>query len=93
MDITSFESSLRSDGYQDVESKAMAAGTSTPEHSHPFDVRALVIEGQITLSASGASKTYAKGDVFDMAAGCRHSEEIGTDGVRYVVGRRRGARA
>ncbi len=88
MDITAFENSLRSEGYRDLETKALPAGTSTPEHSHPFNVRALVIEGQISLSVAGVKTTYVKGQEFEMAAGCRHGEEIGADGVRYVVGRR-----
>lgn len=91
MDIASFENSLRSDGYQEIETKALPAGTRNAEHEHPFEVRALVLEGQISLSVAGVARTYGKGEVFTMAAGCRHAEEIGAQGVRYVVGRRRGA--
>lgn len=38
-----------------------------------------------------ADPRYGKGEVFTMAAGCRHAEEIGAEGVRYLAGRRRGA--
>ena len=39
-----------------------------PEHSHPFDVRAMVLKGAITLTADGGSQTYKPGDTFDHAA-------------------------
>ena len=29
-----------------------------------------------------------KGEIFTMAAGCEHTEEVGAEGVRYLVGRR-----
>ena len=66
-----------------------AAGTRNAEHAHPFEVRALVLDGQISLSVAGVARSYGKGEVFTMAAGCRHAEEIGAEGVRYLVGRRR----
>ena len=54
-----------------------------------FDVRALVLEGRIALTVDGAKRTYGAGEVFAMAAGCRHVEDVGERGVRYIVGRRR----
>ena len=90
MDITSFETSLRADGYEDIETKRLPE-THNAVHAHPFDVRALVLEGRITLSVSGESRTYGQGEIFTMAAECGHAEEIGADGVQYVVGRRRHA--
>lgn len=88
MDITSFENSLRADGFGEIETKSLPPGTSTTEHGHPFDVRALVLDGRISLTVAGVSRTYGQGEIFTMAADCRHAEEIGADGVRYVVGRR-----
>lgn len=88
MDTANFETTLRSDGFQEIETKSIAGGVSNAEHSHPFDVRALVTQGQISLTVDGIAKTYATGEVFTMAANCRHAELIGADGVSYVFGRR-----
>lgn len=88
MDIAGFESGLNSDGFQQIETKAVAAGTRNAEHAHPFEVRALVLDGRISLTVAGVSSTYDKGQVFTMAANCAHAEQIGPDGVSYVVGRR-----
>lgn len=87
MDTTEFERSLASDGYLAVP-KEMAAETVIADHSHPWDVRALVTEGEITLTINTIPTTYQAGDVFTMAAGCVHNEHVGPSGVRYLAGRR-----
>ena len=89
MNPRSFETALRADGYDQVETKQLAAGTHNAAHDHPFDVRALVLDGEITLTVDGKASAYRKGEVFTMPAGCRHAENIGAEGVRYLVGRRR----
>jgi quercetin dioxygenase-like cupin family protein len=61
------------------------------EHDHPFEVRALVLDGEIALTVGGVKRSYGAGEVFAMAAGCRHAEDVGARGVRYLVGRRRAA--
>lgn len=88
MDIASFETALQAEGYGNVETKQLPAAARNTEHAHPFEVRALVLEGQISLGVAGQVRTYAKGEVFTMPAGCGHTEEIGAEGVRYLVGRR-----
>ena len=88
MDTASFESGLKSDGFHQVETKSVAAGTHNAEHAHPFEVRALVLAGKISLTVAGVSSTYEKGQVFTMAANCAHAELIGPEVVSYVVGRR-----
>ena len=88
MDTSSFESTLLSDGFGSIETKQLPPAGRNTGHAHPFEVRALVIEGQIALTFSGEERTYRKGEVFTMAAGCEHTEEVGAEGVRYLVGRR-----
>jgi quercetin dioxygenase-like cupin family protein len=41
------------------------------EHEHSFDVLALVLEGAITLTVDGTSRTYRAGEEFSMKAGGR----------------------
>ena len=83
-----FESALRRDGFDDVRRSQLPAGTIVAEHAHPFDVRALVLNGEITLTVEGVDYPYREGDIFVMPAGHRHAEAIGPDGVDYLVGRR-----
>ena len=87
MDITEFERSLTADGYVGVR-KEMTAGTVVTDHSHGWDVRALVTAGQITLTVDTIATTYRSGDIFTMTAGCVHHERVGANGVQYLAGRR-----
>ena len=87
MDRTGFEAALARDGFTEVAERALPAGQAAPDHAHPFGVRALVLEGSITLTVDGRATTYREGDVFTMAPGCTHAEAIGPEGVRYVSGR------
>ena len=88
MDTAAFEASLKNAGYEVGTSKG-PADKITPPHSHDYDVRALVVSGEITLITDGTSRPYRAGDIFEMAAGCVHSEQHGPDGSESVVGRRR----
>jgi uncharacterized cupin superfamily protein len=91
MDPTGFEQALRSDGFTEVLTKSMPAGTHNDEHAHPFEVRALVLDGEIALTVDGVKRTYREGEVFTMPAGHPHVEDVGQLGVRYLVGRKQPA--
>ena len=82
-----FEFALRRDGFA-VERKILAPYMCTAAHAHPFDVRALVLNGDITLTVEGIDYAYRAGDIFVMPAGHLHAETVGPDGVEYLVGRR-----
>lgn len=88
MDASRFEDRLRAEGYPEIRSNELPANRHNPEHSHPFDVLALVLEGDITLTVDGAVRTYRAGEEFSMKAGCLHVEDAGLNGVKYLVGRR-----
>jgi len=87
-DEKSFEARLRTEGYPEIRTNQLKPNCHNAEHSHPFDVLALVLEGEITLTTEGSGRTYRAGDEFSMQAGCRHVEDVGPQGVRYLVGRR-----
>ena len=59
-----------------------------PEHSHPFDVRAMVVKGALTLTREGASRTYKPGETFAMPRGCLHYESYGPEGAVTLFGRK-----
>ncbi len=83
-----FEAALVRDGFATAES-GLEPNTRREAHAHDFDVRALVLSGEITLGCGDAAPcTYLVGDVFTMQAGVPHTEAVGPEGVRYLVGRR-----
>jgi quercetin dioxygenase-like cupin family protein len=88
MNRIEFEKELHAQGYLEIVDRRMAANDTNPEHSHEFDARLLVVEGEITITREGEERTYRAGDTFSMTAGCLHTERSGAEGVRYLAGRR-----
>jgi quercetin dioxygenase-like cupin family protein len=89
MNTTEFETRLRQDGFQEIETKTVPGNMATKPHRHDFHVRALVLAGDITLTYEGRSRTFRSGEVFEMTAGCEHHEQYGPDGATYLAGRKR----
>ena len=90
MDRASFAAALAAEGYAGPLDRRMEAGQVVPEHSHPFDVRLLVLEGEFILDQGGTSRRYGPGEAFEVAAGVPHAERFGPEGATYLVGRRSG---
>ncbi|GGE99797.1 hypothetical protein GCM10011611_01740 [Aliidongia dinghuensis] len=91
MDTTAFMERLHREGFIACDVKALEPGMTVAEHEHPFDVCALVLDGEIALTVDGVETSYGPGQVFTMPAGYPHSERIGKAGVRYLPGRRQPA--
>ena len=87
MDRQTFEAELKRDGY-DIQTNTTVGEKVNPEHSHPFDVRAMVIQGALTLTTGGATRTYKPGETFTMPKGCLHSESYGPEGAVTLFGRK-----
>ena len=87
MDRAQFEAELKRDGYEPIISTTPGAKVN-PEHSHPFDVRAMVMEGALTLSCDGKAVTYTPGQIFSMPKGCLHFESYGDEGAVVLLGRK-----
>lgn len=88
MDTREFETGLKDGGYFDIETKTAPANFTSKPHTHEFDVRALILSGELKLTREGRSDTYRAGQTFEMASGCLHTEEYGPHGTTYLVGRR-----
>lgn len=86
MDAEDFRAALLRDGFS-ADIRELPPRPTTPEHTHPFHVRGLVLEGDFTLTTAAGTRTYRAGEVFAMAADHPHAETIGPQGVRYLVGR------
>src|SRR5260221_4656776 len=87
MDQQTFAAALKRDGY-DVITNTTPGVKVNPEHSHPFDVKAMVLKGALTLHRDGASRTYRPSEIFAMPKGCLHSESYGPEGAVVLFGRK-----
>ncbi len=88
MNRQEFEARLKEDGYTEIEAKSLHPRPANDQHGHPYAVRGLVLAGAFTVSENNISKTYLPGEIFSVAAGLEHSEEIGPSGAEVVVGRK-----
>ncbi len=87
MDRAQFEAELKRDGYE-VMTNTTATAKVNPEHSHSFDVRAMVVQGALTLTRDGKARTYRPGETFAMPRGCLHYESYGDEGAVVLFGRK-----
>jgi quercetin dioxygenase-like cupin family protein len=83
-----FEAELQRDGYQEIRNGRIAAHKTNPEHTHDFDARVLVLDGEIAVVCDGAERTYHPGDIFAVSAGRLHAERCGPEGLHYLAGHR-----
>ncbi len=89
IDIEAFKARLQEEGYTEIIERTMAAGSTIDEHTHPFDVHALVLAGEAEISCGGESRIYRAGDTLRMSAGTPHTERYAEgEDYRFLVGRR-----
>ena len=88
MDTTEVATSWHRDGYLEVETRQVMPNVSRAPHAHPFDARALIVAGELTLTWEGQTHTFRVGETFDMPAGCLDSEQFGPEATTFLVGRR-----
>jgi quercetin dioxygenase-like cupin family protein len=88
MNAADFEMNLKADGYTEIETKQYDPRPANGEHGHHFSVRGLVLEGSFIVTQNKKAVTYRPGDVFSVAEGQLHYEEVGADGARILVGRK-----
>ena len=88
MDQAVFEAGLASAGYSQIETKALDPKPANTEHAHEYDIRGLVLDGIFIVRQDGQPTAYHAGEIFEVPAGRRHSEEIGPGGARILVGRK-----
>ena len=88
MQQAEFEAELKSAGYTEIESKTLDPRPANTGHAHDYDIRGLVLSGIFIVNDGGKPVTYRAGEIFDVPAGRSHTEEIGAEGARIVVGRK-----
>jgi quercetin dioxygenase-like cupin family protein len=87
MNEAQFIEMLQQEDYPDPVEVRQAPNGSLGEHSHPFAVKALVIDGSINITIQDNRKTYSIGDVFQLGFEEPHSESYGPTGVVYLASR------
>ena len=88
MNTEQFQRLLEQEGFPEPVEVQQVPNGRLGQHEHPFEVRALVIEGSIDIVIHGESRTYKAGDVFELGLKEVHSEFYGSEGVKYLASRK-----
>jgi hypothetical protein len=88
MNQEQFLQSLREAGYPDPVEVQQPPNGYLGNHTHPFTVQALVVEGFIEIDIAGKINHYAVGDVFQLGFEQLHAERYGPQGVKYLASRK-----
>ncbi|BDT76871.1 hypothetical protein PKF023_06740 [Polynucleobacter yangtzensis] len=88
MNSEQFLQLLRRDGFPEPVEVQQVPNGQIGVHEHPFEVRALVVEGDITIVIDGLSKNYKAGEMFHLELKQPHAESYGSEGVKYLASRK-----
>lgn len=88
MNTEQFLHLLREEGFPEPLEVQQIPNGSLDVHEHPFEVKALVLEGSIEIVINGLSTIYQAGDIFQLRYKQPHSESYGPSGVKYLASRK-----
>lgn len=87
MDARVAERQLRQEGFRHVFAWRGAPHAFYPDHTHAVDTAHVILEGEMTLTCGGITRSYKAGErPPDVPAGAVHSARMGSDGCHYLVG-------
>jgi quercetin dioxygenase-like cupin family protein len=87
VDSAAYERQLRQEGFRSVYVWRDAADAFYADHAHSVDTAHVILDGEMTLTCGGSTRTYSAGDrPPDVPAGTVHSARMGPSGCRYLIG-------
>ena len=88
MDEKKYVAQLKREGFEHTYVWQDGPNAFYAEHTHDTETAHVVLDGAMTLSMNGESRTYAAGERCDVPAGAVHSARMGPKGCRYLIGER-----
>jgi len=86
--LEAFAQEAKSAGFDEVIARTWEPDTVLPEHTHPFEAKALVVAGEMWLTCGGVTQHITAGGRFHLQADVPHSEHYGPQGASFWVARR-----
>jgi quercetin dioxygenase-like cupin family protein len=83
-----FKTAALAQGYDEVLVREWVPGQVVGTHTHPFEVKALVVRGELALTCSGHTQRIVAGGGFELAREAPHAEHYGPEGATFWVARR-----
>lgn len=88
LSFEAFQAAALAAGFDEALERRWEPGTVLDTHGHPFDVEAVVTEGEMWLTCGDATRHLRPGDTFTLARDTPHAERYGPQGATYRVARR-----
>ena len=82
-----FAAEQRTIGCDEVIERSWKPDTVVETHTHPFSVRALVVQGEMWLTVCDRVQHLRAGDRFELDREVPHAERYGAEGATYWVAR------
>lgn len=82
-----FTAEQRALGCDEVIERSWKPDTVLETHTHPFSVRALVVQGEMWLTVGERTQHLRAGDRFELDHDVPHTERYGAEGATYWVAR------
>ena len=83
-----FEAQARAQGFDEVLERNWPPSAVLDDHAHAFEVKALVVRGEMWLTVGADTRHLQPGDTFELARDAPHAERYGTEGATYWAARR-----
>jgi len=83
-----FKTRMLHQGFDEVLVREWAPFLENEAHTHPFDVDALIVEGDFWLTCDGKTTHLRAGDTFTVARDTHHSEKYGAKGCVFWAARK-----
>lgn len=85
-----FAAAAKTRGFDEVLERKWPPSLVLDTHTHPFAVKALVVQGEMWLVVGNDEQHLLPGDTFALERGVPHIERYGTEGATYWAARRNG---
>lgn len=86
MSVEELHKTLHAEGFSHTYVWEDGPGAYYPEHTHPTVTAHIVLDGEVTVTSQGKTRTYKAGERFDVPAETTHSAKMGPTGCRYLIG-------
>jgi uncharacterized cupin superfamily protein len=85
-DQKSLERQLRNEGFLHTYVWQDGPNAFYEDHTHATETAHIILDGEMTLTQGGETRTFHVGERRDVPAGAVHSAKMGPNGCRYLIG-------
>jgi len=86
--FSEFQTQAFIDGFDEVLERVWPPEALVPTHSHPFSLKARVVQGEMWLTIGDQTQHLVSGNTFELSQNEPHAERYGSSGATYWVARR-----